>query len=61
MEKLGYTNHIDRVAFKVDDIIRLLLEKPDESWLKADIQDWLKIRNISFTDSETKAQLLEKM
>ena len=61
MEKLGYTNHIDRVAFKVDDILRLLLEKPDESWLKSDIQDWLKIRNISFTDSETKAQLLEKM
>ena len=61
MDKLGYTNKTDEVAFKVDDIIKLLLEKPDDSWLKADIQDWLRVRNISFTDSETKTQLLEKM
>ena len=48
------------VKEKLNEVIRLLIESPDTSWLKADIQDWLKVRNISFTDSETKSQLLEK-
>tara|TARA_R100000963_G_C4548182_1_gene42288 strand:- start:148 stop:333 length:186 start_codon:yes stop_codon:yes gene_type:complete len=61
MNKIGYTNKTDEVASKVDDIIQLLLEKPDESWLKADIHDWLRVRNTPFTDSETKAELLEKV
>jgi len=46
---------------KLNEVIRLLIESPDNSWLKVDIQDWLRVRNISFTDSETKTQLLEKM
>ena len=63
MNKLGIpeSGHSDDISEKIDEIITLLLEKPDDSWLKADMQDWLRIRNISFTDSETKTQLLEKM
>ncbi|MBP24315.1 hypothetical protein [Methylophaga sp.] len=61
MEKLGYTNHTDRVAFKVDDIIRLLIERPTNAWLKGDIQDWLKVRNIDYEDNDTKTELLERM
>ena len=44
-----------------DDIIKLLVEKPDDSWLKSDIQDWLRVRNTSFIDSETKSELLGKI
>jgi len=60
MDKIDLTTPVD-IEEKINDIITLLVDKPDNSWLKADIQDWLKVRNISFTDSETKAQLLEKM
>jgi hypothetical protein len=60
MDKIDLTTPVD-IEEKINDIITLLVDKPDNSWLKADIQDWLKVRNISFTDSETKTQLLEKM
>ena len=60
MDKIDLTTPVD-IEEKINDIITLLVDKPDNSWLKADIQDWLRVRNISFTDSETKTQLLEKM
>ncbi len=46
---------------KINKMITLLIEVPDNSWLKADIQDWLKVRHISYNDSETKADLLGKI
>ena len=46
---------------KVNNVIKLLMEKPDNSWLKSDIQDWLKVRNVSFEDSDTKTTLLGKV
>tara|TARA_Y100000310_G_scaffold309093_1_gene352849 strand:- start:943 stop:1134 length:192 start_codon:yes stop_codon:yes gene_type:complete len=52
---------IVEIKERLNEVIRFLIERPDESWIKADIQDWLRIRNISFTDSETKTQLLEKI
>ena len=63
MNKLGITEtgHADDISEKIDAIITLLFEKPDDSWLKADMQDWLKVRNIPFTDNNTKAELLEKI
>ena len=60
MDKIDLTTPVD-IEEKINDIITLLVDKPDNSWLKADIQDWLRVRNISFTDIETKTQLLEKM
>ena len=46
---------------KINNQIDLLMEVPDYSWLKADIQDWLKVRHISYDASDTKSQLLEKI
>jgi len=34
--------------------------KPDNSWLKADIQKWLDERGIPYEATDTKAVLLEK-
>ena len=34
--------------------------QPDESWLKADIQAFLSAREVPFSTSETKIQLLSK-
>ena len=41
--------------------ISLYHTTPDSNWLKADIQDWLSVHDISYTNSETKSQLLEKI
>ena len=46
---------------KVNKIITLLMEVPDNSWLKTDIQDWLKVRHITYSASDTKATLLDKV
>ena len=63
MNKLGIpeSGHSDDISEKIDDIIKLLVEKPDDSWLKSEIQDWLRVRNTSFIDSETKSELLGKI
>nr|DAV48155.1 MAG TPA: Putative stress-responsive nuclear envelope protein [Caudoviricetes sp.] len=34
--------------------------RPDNSWLKADIQAWLTTHGIAYETSDTKAILLEK-
>lgn len=34
--------------------------KPDNSWLKSDIQKWLDERGIAYETTDTKAILLEK-
>mgnify|MGYP003136630735 CR=1 FL=1 len=40
---------------------RVLVCHPRLSWLKADIQDWLTYNMITWSASETKTQLLEKL
>ena len=50
-----------QICEKINNLITLLMEVPDNSWLKDDIQDWLKVRHISYDNGNTKAELLEKV
>lgn len=48
-----------------DEDLDLMVHKalhcnPDDSWLKADIQDWLTINGIEWPATDTKSQLLER-
>ena len=46
--------NIDEMVYKA------LFCNPDDSWLKADIQDWLTFNGIKWSASDTKSQLLER-
>ena len=45
----------------INGIATLRSEYPDESNTKAEIKAWYDMRSISYTDSETKAELLSRI
>ena len=45
----------------INGIATLQSEYPDESNTKAEIKAWYDMRSISYTDSETKAELLSRI
>ena len=45
----------------IGGIATLQSEYPDESNTKAEIKAWYDLRNISYSDSETKAELLSRI
>ena len=45
----------------INGIATLQSEYPDESNTKAEIKAWYDLRNISYSDSETKAELLSRI
>ena len=45
----------------INGIATLQSEYPDESNTKAEIKEWYDIRSISYSDSETKAELLSRI
>ena len=45
----------------INGIATLQSEYPDESNTKAEIKAWYDIRNITYSDSETKAELLSRI
>ncbi|CAH2102128.1 unnamed protein product [Euphydryas editha] len=72
MDALNFEKWFEEVLPKLGDNAVVVMDNvpyhsrqqekiPNSNWLKANIQEWLKNKNISFTDNEIKLELLRKV